>query len=92
MIRPPIPPSFTTDYGPGHVDTDDGVYTCDAAADLLADDGDGPGTIAVLHIHLTNPERPTHLRSVGVELTADDVRGLIARLSSILLHREEDDR
>ena len=76
MIRPPIPPSFTTEYGPGHIDTDAGVYSADAAADVLAEHTNGD-TVAVLHVHLANVERPegelytpaTAPRSVGVELT-----------------------
>jgi len=88
MIRPPIPPSFTTEYGPGHIDTDAGVYACDAAADLEAIDGPG-ASVAILHIHLANVERPagelytpaTAPRSVGVELSLADLEALHERLT-----------
>ena len=96
----PIPPSFTTDYGPGHLDTDAGVFSADAAADLLAE-RIGDATVAVLHVHLANVE-PLDVaddpystcsenltpRSVGVELTLPDLRALSEAIIAAIVAAE----
>jgi len=98
MIAQPIPPSFTTDYGPGHIDTDAGVFSADAAADLLRERTDGD-TVAVLHVHLANvePSTPTgpdvrlpvvSIQSVGVELTLADLRALSEAIIAAIVAAE----